>query len=153
MATSKKTKPQPRRAAKKKVAKKPRRQAKAAKAKPKKVRGQKPDKLASVAKAEHVEKLPAREIVRRPKPEKPKFLNSKSANIREKGFSLMMSNWIEFAKVPLSYLTENELKRLFDAEVSGRKRWNIVNRLHSGYTTKRTKRERSELRVRCGLDG
>jgi len=60
---------------------------------------------------------------------------------------------VEFAKIPLTYLTEAELKKLFDGEVAGRKRWNIVNRLHSAFNTKRIKRERAELRIRCGLDG
>jgi len=159
MPTTKRTKPQARRASKKKVARKPRRQAKAAK--PKAPRRQKgvPRRQAAEAKASEakaagtIEKLPAREILRRAKPEKPKFLNSRSDAVKEKGFALMMTNWVEFAKIPLTYLTEAELKKLFDGEVAGRKRWNIVNRLHSAFNTKRIKRERAELRIRCGLDG
>lgn len=94
--------------------------------------------------------IPAREILKRPRPKKPNFLNSRGDR-RARGIEKMMSSWAEFVKVPLAYLNEDELERLLKAELSGRRRWAIVNRLHSAVCTKRTARERSLYRQECGL--
>lgn len=85
------------------------------------------------------------------KPPRPAFLSGKAAHKR-KGFATMMENWDAFVKVPLTYVKEEDLKELLETEIASRKRWAMINRLHSAYNVKRVARERAELRKSCGLD-
>ena len=110
----------------------------------------KAEKVEPVDAEPQVVTIPAREILRRPRPKKPNFLNNRGDR-RARGIEKMMSSWAEFVTVPLAYLNEDEIERLLKAELSGRKRWAIVNRLHSAICTKRTARERSLYRKECGL--
>lgn len=53
-------------------------------------------------------------------------------------------NWRMLMQV-ISTLSEDELKRLLDEEVRGKKRAMFVQRLHQRYCMKRSAREREEL--------
>ena len=85
----------------------------------------------------------------RTRAKKPRWLSSSDPAVRRKGFETMMETWHDFCKVPIGYIDEVDLKRLLQHEMKHKKRWAIVNRLHSALSSRQTMRERQRLKERC----